>query len=1170
MNKSLSETLIQQAEAAVDNGQSLETVLQTLEQWAEQHHNGAETLLPSLLTTNLLFAGIDLAAAVPGFSSTQRSRIQTPLMNASEQATALDWNRRKHPAVSGITLEKISVALARYVDFASVERAITNYNAANPEAPILVESRPDNAVLVEAIHQFQLKCYLETGQHDGLAGESVLDNLGLIDRSGMHSVDKPYSKAQSRLNSKARQVARESGRGITARSWFKHMVNPTFLGQRFTKGIHLVLIRKLRQVEQLFFNQSADTTPVELGRRFGVVANDPHRGMRFRGSGNHTFGLAFDLKYRGNPWVAGNPDRPNGNRYFDQAMERVARLMAGETSFSFTARYLHGLAQRLTTAAIHQELSRRDSQLRAYLRLADNRAQLQQTLEARRAAGTAGIFSSASESIEAATTRWTRQISTDLKALRSYFEPGRDPRNGFLNLPLELVIALRDRACMAWGAVDFGSNQSGDIMHFDLRITGVGKVLSRFSPRVHPCITSGSSDSEMADTMTIPPAAPYGETVLHQCRPGEGPPAAVPDPEGRGLHPLVYQGTSRRRSRNPSVGNAQLLLNRFLQQISTSLSFCTVRSAEVQRFIARGRAALQRNGQDPLVVDCRFGSSTEIATKMFQACKGLSRDGKIGPITWAELVQLRPATPVVPPVNPPITPPPIVSTLNPARWLPIVHGAISSAGALRTDNAVKFLIDGIDTFQAMVNAIRTAQNEEHYIYLLAWILEDNFEMIPGDPSSTFRNLLNAAASRGVQIRAMLWDQVGTQNSAEVRRINRLATGAAILDDETPNPIAAFGSHHQKVLIVKGSEGLITFCGGIDINDDRIRATGGSGSSGSGSSGGSSGSGGSGSSGSLGSGANLSGGSSGGGNPMHDDHCQIVGPSAHDLLQTFIRRWDHHPDHVRLDRTRGALLGRSEPVPAPIPSPGGLSSTGGPCAVAIARTFNPVTRGTTVPQERDIQNLLVAAIRNAERFIYIEDQYLIHPLAAAELRAAVPRLQHLTILITASELSDLPCVWKYRRDFISGLTSGLSASDRNKVRIFMLITPPPSTPPTFGRHTYVHAKSWVFDDELAVIGSANCNRRGWDHDSEVNAFIFENVQPVTTSQTFAQSYRAQLWAEHLNVPASRVADGVASAGLWLSLPAGAKVMRYNPTAGRDILPIPDAACDSVVDRIDPVP
>jgi phosphatidylserine/phosphatidylglycerophosphate/cardiolipin synthase-like enzyme len=183
---------------------------------------------------------------------------------------------------------------------------------------------------------------------------------------------------------------------------------------------------------------------------------------------------------------------------------------------------------------------------------------------------------------------------------------------------------------------------------------------------------------------------------------------------------------------------------------------------------------------------------------------------------------------------------------------------------------------------------------------------------------------------------------------------------------------------------------------------------------------------------------------------------------------------------------------------------------------------------------------------------MEEQYLVSLEAARALKAAVPRLQHVTILTSASEIADdLRCPWGIRRAFVNTLTSGLSAADRAKVRVFQLVTPGASGARRFGPHTYVHAKTWVFDDELAVIGSANCNKRGWESDSEVDAFIFdEPASPTSSSPTFAQAVRMQLWAEHLNVPSSSLADGVASASHWLSPPSGARIARYNPTAGTD--------------------
>ena len=305
----------------------------------------------------------------------------------------------------------------------------------------------------------------------------------------------------------------------------------------------------------------------------------------------------------------------------------------------------------------------------------------------------------------------------------------------------------------------------------------------------------------------------FGEITPDTCRPGEGPPAAAPDPEGRGLHPLVYRGTTATRSRNPTVGDAQILLNNFLARLDPTFSTCTFAQPGGLERARRLLAELNAAGENPLAVDCRFGPNTERATKLFQLCKGINDDGKIGPVTWPLLEAFRRRVP------PP--PPPPALRLNPPRWRPILRGVLSPHAALRDGNAVLSMIDGVETFRPMVDAIRRTSGERDYIYLLGWRLIDDFEMIPCDPTTTARRLFADASARGVQIRAMLWDQPGTANSPEVARIDALPTGAAILDNETPNPIAAFGSHHQKVLVVKAGGRLIGFCGGADINSDRI-------------------------------------------------------------------------------------------------------------------------------------------------------------------------------------------------------------------------------------------------------------------------------------------------------------------------------------------------------------
>jgi phosphatidylserine/phosphatidylglycerophosphate/cardiolipin synthase-like enzyme/outer membrane protein OmpA-like peptidoglycan-associated protein len=509
------------------------------------------------------------------------------------------------------------------------------------------------------------------------------------------------------------------------------------------------------------------------------------------------------------------------------------------------------------------------------------------------------------------------------------------------------------------------------------------------------------------------------------------------------------------------------------------------------------------------------------------------------PVAWPP----RAAPTAWPPIKPapaPPTPvsPPTHAAVNPPRWGPILSGSMSSSTALRRGNAVRYLIDGKETFESMVHAIRTAHNSDHYIYMLnGWQLVDDFELIPGNKTTTFTQLMIDASALGVQIRAMLWAKPGGGNLLQTRRINKLKTGAAIRDDETLDHV--IGGHHQKILVVKGTDGLIGFCGGIDINKDRIAVVGGT-----------------------------------TGEPLHDVHARIVGPSSWDVLQTFIRRWDHHPDHASIDKQQGDLLGRRERVPAALSSaaPGTGSSVAQTCSVVIARTFNPVTKGSTAPRERDIRDLLLAGIRNAQRFIYIEDQYLLSIDAAKALNAAVPRLAHVTILIPGSEATGgVPCIWKYRKDFIDTLTAGLSPTDLAKARVFQRVSKPITHPPTFGWHTYIHAKTWVFDDELSAIGSANVNRRGWEHDSEAEAFTFDDSVPVGSGLTFSQKQRMDLWAEHLGLPAATFVDGVTSAAYWLSLPPSASVMRYDPRAERDKIagiPVSDARCDSLRDAVDP--
>jgi phosphatidylserine/phosphatidylglycerophosphate/cardiolipin synthase-like enzyme len=573
-------------------------------------------------------------------------------------------------------------------------------------------------------------------------------------------------------------------------------------------------------------------------------------------------------------------------------------------------------------------------------------------------------------------------------------------------------------------------------------------------------------------------------------------------PVGR---PMIRSG-----SRGPAVIDAQQRLNQVHAQQ-----------------LAAGVAGID---SCPLVVDGIFGQNTRKATVSFQrvAFPGQPNewDGIIGPHTWTALLARTEG------------PEPPDHQLDASRWTTILRPLASGRTNLRTGNLVKALIDGRDTFNHMA-ADMGATGKGDFIYLLGW---DNFDSFALGSASKFREIYTDAATRGVEVCAMLWDQpfiakggaTGvTLNPADlsatevVNRINKLKDGKAIKDDLTANNTTAStvrlaiasaiatlnrklipvilriiepdiarltGSHHQKVLVVKRGDKLVGYCGGIDMNPNRISVV-----------------------------------DADTGQPHHDTHCRILGPSAHDLLATFLSRWKHHPESKRFGSLRGASVGVPSPITVVDPHD---APFGGPLSVMIGRTFNPVhVSAPDVVRERGIKPALRAAIANARRFIYCEDQYLVDLDTAHELAAAIPRLVHVTILIPGSPITDMPFGKEYRRDFIEAVLSGLStAADRAKFGVFQLTTS--QSAPTFGEHTYVHSKSWVFDDELAVIGTANCNRRGYTFDSEVDAFIFEDARREgDTRQTFAQRYRMALWQHHLSEPGSALIDGAAAGAKW---------------------------------------
>ena len=168
----------------------------------------------------------------------------------------------------------------------------------------------------------------------------------------------------------------------------------------------------------------------------------------------------------------------------------------------------------------------------------------------------------------------------------------------------------------------------------------------------------------------------------------------------------------------------------------------------------------------------------------------------------------------------------------------------------------------------------------------------------------------------------------------------------------------------------------------------------------------------------------------------------------------------------------------------------------------------------------IYRQIAKALSKVEKFLYIEDQYLVDDLAMGGLPSMLSLLVDVVkkdsfrkLVILCTRIQDINDEFKglaaaHRRTFVQQLT----AAGGNKVVICQYksnkalgtgITPDDHSP------FYVHSKTWVFDDEFLIVGSANCNRRGYSHDSELDFAVHD------ADKAAIGALRRKLWLRRLN-------------------------------------------------------
>ena len=432
------------------------------------------------------------------------------------------------------------------------------------------------------------------------------------------------------------------------------------------------------------------------------------------------------------------------------------------------------------------------------------------------------------------------------------------------------------------------------------------------------------------------------------------------------------------------------------------------------------------------------------------------------------------------------------------------EGAWLGAGRPWTEgNRVTPLIHGRTYFERLADRLETLAPGD-LVCLTDWRGDDNEKLTDDGPD--LAGLLTRLARRGVKVHGLIWRShpawmgFDEEEQTELADVVNSAGGELLLDQR----VRRAGSHHQKLVVVHRPDEPdedLAFVGGIDLCHGRRddvehlgdpqaehldrrygeRA------------------------------------------PWHDVQAEVQGPAVAQLFETFRERWnDPTPIEHRSSPLAWARVHVThEPtVPEPLPALPEQPRRGSQ-AIQVLRTY-PARRPRYpfAPRgERTIARFYQKAFRRARSLLYIEDQYFWSREVGEALADALRRSPELHVIVIVPRFPDRdgpisgpPHRFGQRRTLDLVRDAG-----GDRVAVYDLEN-------EAGVPIYVHAKVVVVDDEVALVGSDNMNRRSWTHDSELSMAVFDedrdDREPLDPggrgdgARWFARSLRLELTREHL--------------------------------------------------------
>ncbi|GAB4842451.1 Phospholipase D alpha 4 [Ancistrocladus abbreviatus] len=483
---------------------------------------------------------------------------------------------------------------------------------------------------------------------------------------------------------------------------------------------------------------------------------------------------------------------------------------------------------------------------------------------------------------------------------------------------------------------------------------------------------------------------------------------------------------------------------------------------------------------------------------------------------------------------------------------------------------------------------KALEGAKHLIYIAGWslnpmmvLVRDPETDIPQAIGVKLGELLKQKAQEGVAVRLMLWDDETSIPLIKNKGLMRTHDEDAMayfkntrvvcrLCPRLHNQFPTLFSHHQKTITVdnrvKGSPSnreIMSFIGGVDLCDGRydteehslFRTL------------------------NTDSHANdfyqisIAGASlqkGGPREPWHDAHACVRGKAAWDILTNFEQRWTKQCDPSLLipASTISTLF-------SPNPSFTDMSSNRS-WAVQVFRSidhFSVSPLSGKLNQEQSIHDAYVEAIRRAEQFIYIENQYftggcsmwekdrhcgcrnLIPIEIALKVVEKIRARERFAVYIVipmwpegepeSEAVQDIlhwtretiGMMYRLIGEAIEEIGEAELAHPRDYLNFFCLANRegeregefvPPSSPHPSTHYwraqknrrfmVYVHSKLMIVDDLYVVIGSANINQRSMDgaRDTEIAIGCYQaknSQEKHIDNKGDIHAYRMSLWYEH---------------------------------------------------------